>query len=58
MNGQDRISTTGPHADGAYVVEFWTAAGETVAIPIPRDETSLIEYFQKRMSNGLVIWAP
>ena len=58
MNGQDRISITGPHADGTYVVEFRTAAGETLAIPVPRGERALIEYFQKRMPNGLVVWAP
>jgi hypothetical protein len=34
-------------------LSFRTAAGETLAIPIPRGETTVIEYFQNRMPNGL-----
>ena len=53
--GQDRITIIGPQSDGTYVVEFRTAAGETLAISIPRTETVVIKYFQARMPNGLVV---
>jgi hypothetical protein len=29
---QDRITISGPKSDGTYIVEFKTAAGETLAI--------------------------
>lgn len=53
--GQDRIVIHGPRTDGTYVVEFQTAAGESLAISIPRTETAVIKYFQARMPNGLVV---
>jgi hypothetical protein len=31
MNGQDRISITGPHADGTYVVEALPPGDKTPA---------------------------
>ena len=53
--GQDRIVIHGPRTDGTYVVEFQTAAGQSLAISIPRTETAVIRYFQARMPNGLVV---
>ena len=35
-NGKNRIMIFGPKDDGTYVVEFRTAAGEALAISIPR----------------------
>ena len=34
--GKDRIMVYGPKEDGTYVVEFRTAAGQAMAISIPR----------------------
>jgi hypothetical protein len=34
--GKNRIMIYGPKDDGTYVVEFKTAAGEVLAISIPR----------------------
>jgi len=53
--GQDRITIIGPQADGTYIVEFRTAAGEILAISIPRDETGVLEHLQARMPSGLVV---
>jgi hypothetical protein len=36
--GKNRIMIFGPKTDGTYVVEFRTAAGEVLAISIPRTE--------------------
>jgi len=36
--GKNRIMIFGPKADGTYVIEFKTAAGEVLAISIPRTE--------------------
>jgi hypothetical protein len=33
--GKNRIMIFGPKADGTYVIEFKTAAGEALAISIP-----------------------
>ena len=41
--------------DGTYVVEFKTAAGEALAISIPRTETAVILHFQERMRYGLFV---
>jgi hypothetical protein len=38
--GENRIMIFGPKDDGTYVVEFRTAAGEALAISIPRSEAS------------------
>jgi hypothetical protein len=38
--GQNRIMIYGPKDDGTYVVEFMTAAGEALAISIPRTEAA------------------
>jgi hypothetical protein len=42
----------GPKDDGTYVVEFRTAAGEALAISIPRNEAGVIRHFQERMPYG------
>ena len=39
----------GPKNDGTYIVEFKTAAGEALAISIPRTEAAVIRHFQMRM---------
>jgi hypothetical protein len=43
----------GPKDDGTYVVEFRTAAGEALAISIPRTECAVIRHFQERVPYGL-----
>jgi hypothetical protein len=53
MNGKNQIMIYGPKADGTYIVEFKTAAGEALAISIPRTETAVIRHFQERMP----LWA-
>ena len=47
--GKNRIMIYGPKEDGTYVVEFKTAAGEAMAISIPRTEAAVIRHFQERM---------
>jgi len=44
-----------PKDDGTYVVEFRTAAGEALAISIPRTECAVIRHFQERMHYGLFV---
>jgi hypothetical protein len=53
--GKNRIMIYGPKADGTYVIEFKTAAGEALAISTPRTETAAIKHFQARMPYGLVV---
>jgi len=55
MTGKNRIMICGPKNDGTYVVEFRTAAGEALAISIPRSEVAVIRYFQERMPYGLFV---
>ena len=55
MMGKNRIMIYGPKNDGTYIVEFRTAAGEALAISIPRSETAVIRYFQERMPYGLFV---
>jgi hypothetical protein len=38
---EDKITIYGPKSDGTYIVEFRTAAGEALAISIPRTEATL-----------------
>jgi hypothetical protein len=45
----------GPKADGTYVVEFRTAAGQVLAISIPSGETAVLRHFQERMPYGLFV---
>src|SRR5262249_60729102 len=51
--GQNRVMIYGPKDDGTSIVEFGTAAGEALAISIPRSEASVIRHFQERMPYGL-----
>jgi hypothetical protein len=40
--GKNRIMIFGPKSDGTYVIEFRTAAGESLAISIPGTEAAVI----------------
>jgi hypothetical protein len=40
VTGKNRITIFGPKPDGTYVVEFRTAAGETLAISVPHPRSS------------------
>jgi hypothetical protein len=53
--GKNRTMIYGPKTDGTYIVEFRTAAGEVLAISIPRTEASVVRYFQERMPYGLFV---
>jgi ATP-dependent DNA ligase len=53
--GKNRIMIYGPKNDGTYIVEFRTAAGEALAISVPRTEASVIRHFQERMPYGLFV---
>jgi hypothetical protein len=55
MTGKNWIMIFGPKEDGTYVVEFRTAAGEALAISIPRTEAAVIGHFQERMPYGLFV---
>ena len=54
-DSRNRIMIYGPKNDGTYIVEFRTAAGEALAISIPRSEASVIRHFQERMPYGLFV---
>jgi hypothetical protein len=54
-DGKNRIMIYGPKEDGTYVVEFRTAAGEAMAISVPRTEATVIRHFQERMPYGLFV---
>jgi hypothetical protein len=54
-SGRNRIMIYGPKDDGTYIVEFRTAAGEALAISIPRTESAVIRHFQGRMPYGLFV---
>jgi hypothetical protein len=51
----NRVMIYGPKTDGTYLVEFRTAAGESLAISIPRGETAVLQHFQERMPYGLFV---
>ena len=53
--GQNRVMIYGPKDDGTYIVEFRTAAGEALAISIPRTEAAVVRHFQERMPSGLFV---
>jgi len=53
--GKNRMMIYGPKDDGTYIVEFRTAAGEALAISIPRTEASVVRYFQERTPYGLFV---
>jgi hypothetical protein len=44
MTYRDKITIYGPK--GTYLVAFRTAAGEALAISVPRGETAVLKYFQ------------
>jgi hypothetical protein len=52
---RNRIMIFGPKSDGTYVIEFRTAAGESLATSIPRTEAAVIRHFQERMPYGLYV---
>ena len=52
---QNRIMIYGPKDDGSYVVVLRTADGESLAISVPRGETTVLKHFQARMPYGLVL---
>jgi hypothetical protein len=53
--GKNRIMIFGPKSDGTYVVEFRTAAGEALAISVPRNETAVLNHSQERMPYELFV---
>ena len=55
MTKHHRLMIFGPKDGGTYIVEFRTAAGEALAISIPRTETAVIRHFQERMPYGLFV---
>jgi hypothetical protein len=55
MTGNNRTMIFGPKTDGTYVVEFRTAAGESLAISNPGSEAKVIRHFQERMPYGLFV---
>src|SRR5262249_33381409 len=55
-DSRNRIMIYGPKTDGTDVVEFRTAAGEALAISIPRTEASVVRHFQERMPYGLLVF--
>jgi hypothetical protein len=52
--GKNRIMIS-PKSDGTYVIEFTTAAAESLAISIPGTEAAVIRHFQERMPYGLFV---
>jgi len=52
---KNRIMIYGPKDDGTYVVEFRTAAGDALAVPIPMTKAGVIRHFQERMPYGLFV---
>ena len=55
MTSKNRIMIYGPKNDGTYIIESRTAAGEALAISIPRTEASVVRHFQERMPYGLFV---
>jgi hypothetical protein len=49
---QDKITIYGPKADGTYIVEFKTTAGEALAISVPGSEAAVLKHFQAWMPSG------
>ena len=52
---KNRIMIYGPKDDGSYVVEFMTADGDALSIPVPRSEAGVIQHFQERMPYGVYV---
>ena len=53
--GKNRIMIYGPKADGTFVIEFMTSAGEALAISIPASEARVARHFQERIPYGLFV---
>src|SRR5262249_17469029 len=53
--GRNRSMIYGTKHDGTHIVEFRTAAGEALAIRIPRTECAVIRHFQERMPYWLFV---
>ena len=53
--GKNRIMIFGPKSDGTYVIEFTTAAAESLAISSPGTEAAVMRHFQERMPYGLFV---
>jgi len=53
VSGKNRIMIYGPKNDGTYVVEFRAAAGEALAISIPRTEASSGPILPGKYARGL-----
>jgi hypothetical protein len=53
--GKNRIMIFGPKTDSTYVVEFRTAAGETLDHIYLRTEAAVVRHFQERMPYGLFV---
>jgi hypothetical protein len=51
---KNRVMIYGPKTDDTYVIEFSTAAGEALAISVPRNET-VLKHFQERMPYELFV---
>jgi hypothetical protein len=47
VTGKNRIMIFGPKTDGTHIIEFRTAAGEALAISIPRTEASVVRHFSR-----------
>ena len=52
--GKNRIMIS-PKSDGTYVIEFTTAAAESLAISSPGTEAAVMRHFQERMPYGLFV---
>ena len=52
---EDKITIYGPKSDGTYIVEFRTAAGEALAISIPRTEATVIRHFQRERPSSVMV---
>jgi hypothetical protein len=55
---RNRIMIFGPKSDGTYVIEFRTAAGESLAISIPGSEAAVIRHFQQCAPYGVFVPEP
>src|SRR5215813_9105166 len=54
MMGKNRTMIYGPKDDGTYVVEFRTAAGEALAISIPKTEAAVVRLSKSGCPTGFL----
>ena len=52
--GKNRIRIYGPKSDGSYWVEFRTADGESLVVPVPRGETAVLKHVLAIAPYGIV----